>query len=445
MTTLNDESRDHASKTQTPPKTHWKTWKLEDVQAAVSVGGDLLTKTIWELVQRVNALENTRREPHATKSWAQVAAPRKPVQSSATKKTEVIIVPDEREPEIKGRRGSATYRAVKALVGNAVDAARRLPDGSTALRIAPSQEGNILEERAWIPVVFGKKARVAKGGLQVLIKGIPTATLDAITTEDMVKQCNALQCTKKAGKGGYGTILCKIPNLERARQMTKEGIKLGDRTFRCEPFCNQGKARQCFNCLKWGHIARQCRDRARCGRCAKAKHPGECQGTQCINCRGAHPSLARDICPVAQEHWEAANRVFRDRPRSFPAPTPRPSATGVPTPTPRRELAPTLADELTPATHTTKETPVPAKDGRTEKASETTQDTIEAISDDDEPGATTIEEPARKQPRAPRTTTSTTTDVGGRKLRGPKDRRLTPKAMAALAETRTGTPTQNHE
>lgn len=89
---------------------------------------------------------------------------------------------DEKEVEIRGRRGSVTLKAVKARLGNAVEAARRLPDGSTALKVAVGKEGDILQEREWIPVVFGKKARVSKGGQQVLVKSIPAATLESITT-----------------------------------------------------------------------------------------------------------------------------------------------------------------------------------------------------------------------------------------------------------------------
>ena len=68
-----------------------------------------------------------------------------------------------------------------------MEAARRLPDGSTVLRVAPAQGGSILEEREWIPVVFGKKAKVSKGGLKVLIKGIPTEKLSNIRDQNQTR------------------------------------------------------------------------------------------------------------------------------------------------------------------------------------------------------------------------------------------------------------------
>lgn len=57
-----------------------------------------------------------------------------PAKASTSGKTEVIII-----PESKKCAGPGIFTAVKAQVGNAVEPARRLFDGSTALRVAPAQ------------------------------------------------------------------------------------------------------------------------------------------------------------------------------------------------------------------------------------------------------------------------------------------------------------------
>ncbi|CAK7567165.1 MAG: hypothetical protein SEPTF4163_005127 [Sporothrix epigloea] len=143
-----------------------------------------IAEELKDLRQQVKELRNSRDDQ---KSWAQVAAPKKTAKAPTSGKTEVIVVPDFRETEIKHRAGTATLTAVKAQVGNVVEAARRLPDGSTVLRVAPAQGGSILEEREWIPVVFGKKAKVSKGGLKVLIKGIPTEKLSNIRDQNQTR------------------------------------------------------------------------------------------------------------------------------------------------------------------------------------------------------------------------------------------------------------------
>ena len=127
--------------------------------------------TIWKLVQRIKTLENACPEPRASKpTGAQVAATKKLILATQTKASEIIISPDPRETEIKDRRGSATFRAVEGILGKIVTGARRLSNGSIALKIAPAQNGNALNDGEWISVVFGR-ARVAKGGLCVIIKG----------------------------------------------------------------------------------------------------------------------------------------------------------------------------------------------------------------------------------------------------------------------------------
>ena len=80
--------------------------------------------------KRINELCDARQ----AKTWAQIATPKKIAQVTGLGKTEVIIVPDFRVvTEIKERAGTATLTAVKAQLGSAVEAARRIPDGSNAL------------------------------------------------------------------------------------------------------------------------------------------------------------------------------------------------------------------------------------------------------------------------------------------------------------------------
>ena len=200
---------------------------------------------------------------------------------------------------------------------------------------------------------------MSKGGVKVIIKGIPGEKLSSISEEEVVEQCNGLHCTKKT-RGGSGTILCNVPSLERARELTVRGIKLGGQTYRCEPFCDRGRALQCFNCMKWGHIARQCHNEGRCAGCAKAKHAGECRVVKCVNCKGDHSAIARADCPVAREHWRATNKTFRDRPRTFPRPaTPTTTAMTKPPPETQKTIpASEEEDSFVDAVETIQETTV---------------------------------------------------------------------------------------
>ena len=57
---------------------------------------------------------------------------------------------------------------------------------------------------------------------------------------------------------------------------------------------------RCFNWNRVGHTGAGCKTTAKCVRCMKEKHNGECDGPpNCSNCSGLHAALAKD-CPAWQ-------------------------------------------------------------------------------------------------------------------------------------------------
>ena len=203
----------------------------------------------------VRTIRRLQAENKKTSTWDKVAAPKtaKKEVPLAKGKVDVIVSPDPTEVEIR-KRGSTTLKEIRAQVGPIAEGARRLPDGNTVIRVAAEKEADLLQNMGWA-VVFGRKARIIKGGHKVLIKGIPEKTLDSLTENEIKDKCNALSFNKKKGPSGYGTLLCQVPDIETAAGMTRKGVTFGSQVFRCEPFSPQGKARQCYNCYEWGHIA----------------------------------------------------------------------------------------------------------------------------------------------------------------------------------------------
>ena len=56
--------------------------------------------------------------------------------------------------------------------------------------------------------------------------------------------------------------------------------------------------------MMFAHTSAGCKTTAKCVRCAKEKHDGECDGSQkCSNCSGPHAASAKD-CPVRQMEKE---------------------------------------------------------------------------------------------------------------------------------------------
>ena len=79
---------------------------------------------------------------------------------------------------------------------------------------------------------------------------------------------------------------------------TKLWVGFGHVWLNVKPFIESVK--QCFKCLKFGHIQRACRtSEKKCFICTKPFH-GRCtENPSCVNCKGEHLSVARE-CPIYQ-------------------------------------------------------------------------------------------------------------------------------------------------
>jgi len=65
---------------------------------------------------------------------------------------------------------------------------------------------------------------------------------------------------------------------------------------------------RCFNCQKYGHSSRACKNLATCVKCGEAGHEGASCSNQepCINCKGKHDASSRE-CPK----WKLEKRCSR--------------------------------------------------------------------------------------------------------------------------------------
>ena len=65
---------------------------------------------------------------------------------------------------------------------------------------------------------------------------------------------------------------------------------------------------RCFNCKKYGHSSRACKNSAECVICGEAGHEGaSCRNQElCINCKGKHAASSRE-CP----RWKLEKRCSR--------------------------------------------------------------------------------------------------------------------------------------
>ena len=110
-----------------------------------------------------------------------------------------------------------------------------------------------------------------------------------------------------------------------AQEACRRGVVFEAQYFSTEPFYAATQIRRCYKCHRFGHIARYCNNRTRCGHCAGAAHEGgeaNCpekgEGGQkrCVNY--SHNHLVWDrACPIAIKEVKRAKEAYKKRPYQF--------------------------------------------------------------------------------------------------------------------------------
>ena len=108
-----------------------------------------------------------------------------------------------------------------------------------------------------------------------------------------------------------------VKDAQQALTAISGGIRLGLMFHRCEASHEKPQAKQCYNCLSFGHEARDCKTPTKCIRCGEHGHKiSGCTvdkaDARCANCSGAH-STAYKGCPA---HKEAQKQAEAALPRS---------------------------------------------------------------------------------------------------------------------------------
>lgn len=99
-------------------------------------------------------------------------------------------------------------------------------------------------------------------------------------------------------------------------RLNNRKIRIG---YQVVPAYDQSPAIQCFRCLEYGHVARNCKNEVACGYCTKAHDTRSCDGRDsgpiCKNCKSSkrdcgHPAYSSQ-CPE-WEKWDRLTRLTTD-------------------------------------------------------------------------------------------------------------------------------------
>ncbi|KPM42380.1 hypothetical protein AK830_g4172 [Neonectria ditissima] len=275
---------------------------------------------------------------------------------------EVTIRTRNAPPDISSRTPKDTVAAANLARGDTnVVAARKLPSGDTVLTFLTADKAQARCAEDWVTKAFGENAALSPPTFAVVAKGIRLASIPNDTNKlieeiNEANQLRVLQAKKqKAGRPGSNAkanLILRVSSIKEANRLCDNSLLLDAQLYDCEPFDEGLRPTQCYNCFKFGHLARNCKSNPTCGRCGGATHPdGEGCPTErneipqsCVLCKGEHPAWSRN-CPVAATHWARAKEGYPDRPLRFQehvAPKP-PGGWSLPPPSTaqlRRALAP---------------------------------------------------------------------------------------------------------
>ena len=222
-----------------------------------------------------------------------------------------IIIQARRSPEdLQRRTPQQIVQAVNlATHTNESVAARRLPSGDVTLTFRGKAKPR-LEKTEWIQHAFGPEAYLKRRIYTVVAKGIRKEHLhdyEALKKElleiNRVEIIHVKAMRTRREDATRMNLIIGLPSPSEANKVCKEGLIVESEVYRAEPYDKNVQPRQCYNCFKFGHIARFCTATARCGHCAATAHKEGDSGChaklgkipcKCILCGGDHTAWSRD-------------------------------------------------------------------------------------------------------------------------------------------------------
>ena len=279
-------------------------------------------------------------QPPQPRTWASIASgTTSPSAGASWAPRKVVPARHAREVVIKTKGGTppqlpteVVAKVNAALRSSEALAARRLQSGDIVVSFKDSAEAHT-RDNAWVKAAFGDQAAIAKRTYAVLLKGIPRGLIERRADKELraeiekTNEVKVARCRRKlprSKEAAYGALLVEVEAVAIAQQLCNQGAVIEAQIFNCKPYSGELQVLQCFNCHAYGHLAKACTQRGRCGFCGRDTYkqgddhcPARKTGSPaCINCRGRHPAWDRR-CPAALRERQRIKDAYAYRPRQF--------------------------------------------------------------------------------------------------------------------------------
>ena len=140
----------------------------------------------------------------------------------------------------------------------------------------------ILRDERWL-LEFGKTAKVVGDTYAVFVHGIKVTNVSTDNQKEAIEKATEenkaihpdakivhIAWPRKAieAKKVYSSMIVEVTTPEAANRMIEIGYIEGAEVRTCELFETGCKLTQCFKCNAFGHVAKVCKAKERCGFCA---------------------------------------------------------------------------------------------------------------------------------------------------------------------------------
>ena len=222
---------------------------------------------------------------------------------------------------------------------------RKLPSGDLVVQLK-DREGKqtLANRRRWLQEV-SPSARIIPDLYPVLVHGVRISRVNTTNQKEAIRSLESqnsklhtgLKIARVAWPRGisktgkeYSSLTVFLSSPEAANAVITRGFVEGGEVKPTERFLMGCGLVQCFKCCSYGHIAKNCRAKARCGHCseshetrgcpAKTQKTGSCAVCKALGYKKIDHKAWDELCPVRISAREKLRVRLESRPRLYSVP-----------------------------------------------------------------------------------------------------------------------------
>jgi Zinc knuckle len=306
------------------------------------------TATLQQILKNTEEIKIQLKTPPKpiNPTWSQIAAAaspltqtpsateRKPSQQAEQKRKELkIIIKDEKEREQTRKKdirqlisAAKTYKPQEAT--KQIIAARRLPSGDLLFSTLTEKARIELEKsNDWLQAIT-PSAEIRKTTFPLFVHGVRVKGVNTSDQKQAIKELYEentllhpdLEIARVAWplriikeNKTYSSLILETSSPETANKIIARGLIHEGEIKTCVRYLSEGRVTRCFNCQKYGHIARNCKEETKCAECAENHATDKCtkgsgEKRKCAICDGNHKA-GSPYCSVERKERERAETI----------------------------------------------------------------------------------------------------------------------------------------